>query len=47
MDIDQESNLCRSVEKPNALLLKRGEGKKDDLLQCITVEEKERMIDKE
>lgn len=36
MDIDQESNLCRSLEKPNALLLKRGEGKKDDLLQCIT-----------
>lgn len=38
MDIDQESNLCLSVEKPNALLLKRGEGKekKDDLLQCIT-----------
>lgn len=36
VDIDQESNLCRSVEKPNALLLKRGEGKKDDLLQCIT-----------
>lgn len=36
VDIDQESNLCRSVEKPNALLLKRGEGKKDDPLQCIT-----------
>ncbi len=52
VDIDQESNPCRSVQRPNALTTQtrerrkkwrngeQGRNKKDGLLQCIWVEYK-------